>query len=131
MFSVSSSTAGDSTVWVGTFGGASRPAATGFNDRSWTGRADVEREPTAWVHWYKTTRLHSSIDYCAPTEFEDRYRDNTNATTIPPGGLNEASIKLRTIQFDLEPSKPGRFRRVCFGNQEVTSKSHDTPIHRC
>jgi putative transposase len=28
---------------------------------SWTGRAVVERETDAWVHWFNTDRLHSSI----------------------------------------------------------------------
>jgi putative transposase len=45
--------------------------------RSWTGRADVERETAAWVHWFNTGRLHSAIDYRPPVEFEDHYRDTT------------------------------------------------------
>jgi putative transposase len=44
--------------------------------RSWTGRAEVERETAAWVHWFNTDRLHSSIGYRPPVEFEDHYRDN-------------------------------------------------------
>lgn len=28
--------------------------------RSWAGRAAVEREIAAWVHWFNTDRLHSS-----------------------------------------------------------------------
>ena len=43
--------------------------------RSWTGRAELERETAAWVHWYNTTRLHSSIGYLPPTEYEQHYRD--------------------------------------------------------
>ena len=38
--------------------------------RSWTGRAEVERETASWVHWYNTTRIHHSIDKMAPIEFE-------------------------------------------------------------
>jgi transposase InsO family protein len=45
--------------------------------RSWTGRNEVERETAAWVHWFNTERLHSSIGYCPPAEFEDLYRDTT------------------------------------------------------
>jgi len=44
---------------------------------SWTGRAAVERETAAWVHWFNTDRLHSAIGYRPPAEFEDLYRDNT------------------------------------------------------
>jgi transposase InsO family protein len=45
--------------------------------KSWTGRAEVERETAAWVHWYNTARLHSSIGYAPPVQFEQHYRDST------------------------------------------------------
>ncbi len=52
--------------------------------RSWTGRAELERETAAWVHWYNTTRLHSSIDYNSPIEYEQLYREHTHpAISIP------------------------------------------------
>ncbi len=49
-------------------------------DRTWTSRSEVEWETARWVHWYNTTRLHSSIDYTSPIEYEQRYRDRTTAT---------------------------------------------------
>ena len=42
--------------------------------RSWTGRADVERETAEWVHWFNTSRIHHSIGRRSPTEFEEHYR---------------------------------------------------------
>jgi transposase InsO family protein len=42
--------------------------------RSWTGRAEVERETASWVHWYNTTRIHHSIGKMSPIEFEEHYR---------------------------------------------------------
>ena len=42
--------------------------------RSWTGRAEVERETASWVHWYNTTRIHHSIGKMSPIDFEDAYR---------------------------------------------------------
>ena len=42
--------------------------------RSWSGRAEVERETASWVHWYNTTRIHHSIGKMSPTEFEEHYR---------------------------------------------------------
>jgi putative transposase len=42
---------------------------------SWTGRAAVERETAAWIHWFNTERLHSAIGYRPTAEFEDLYRD--------------------------------------------------------
>jgi transposase InsO family protein len=38
--------------------------------RSWSGRAEVERETASWVHWYNTTRIHHSIAKMSPIEFE-------------------------------------------------------------
>ncbi|MGV0853871.1 transposase, partial [Mycolicibacterium phlei] len=43
--------------------------------KSWTGRAEVERETASWVHWYNTTRLHSSLGYLSPVDYENRYRE--------------------------------------------------------
>jgi putative transposase len=42
--------------------------------RSWSGRAEVERETAGWVHWYNTTRIHHSIGKLSPIEFEEQYR---------------------------------------------------------
>jgi transposase InsO family protein len=50
--------------------------------RCFTGRAtraEVEWETARRVRWYSTTRLHSSIDYTSPIEYEQRYRDRTPA----------------------------------------------------
>jgi putative transposase len=49
--------------------------------RSWTGRAEVERETASWVHWYNSTRIHHSIDKTSPTEFEEHYRLTNPART--------------------------------------------------
>ncbi|XCI61377.1 hypothetical protein MPNTM1_02519 [Mycolicibacterium parafortuitum] len=43
--------------------------------KSWIGRAEVERETASWVHWYNTARLHSSLGYLSPVDYENRYRD--------------------------------------------------------
>lgn len=48
---------------------------------SWSGRAEVERETAAWVHWYNTARLHSSLGHRPPVEFEQHYRSNTAVTS--------------------------------------------------
>ena len=49
--------------------------------RSWTGRAEVERETASWIHWYNTTRIHHSIGKKSPIEFEEHYR-HTNPANI-------------------------------------------------
>ncbi len=52
--------------------------------RSWTGRAEVERETAAWIHWFNTSRLHPSIGYLPPVEVEQHHRDTiTEASSIP------------------------------------------------
>jgi putative transposase len=52
-----------------------------WRDRTWTGRAEVERETASWVHWFNTTRLHSSIGYTPPIEYEQQYRETTTQTS--------------------------------------------------
>ena len=52
-------------------------------DRSWSGRAELERETAAWVHWYNTARLHSAIGHVPPVEFEQHYRDALAAASTP------------------------------------------------
>ena len=47
--------------------------------KSWTGRAEVERETASWVHWYNSTRLHSSLGYLSPVGYENRYRDTVTS----------------------------------------------------
>jgi transposase InsO family protein len=51
--------------------------------RSWTGRAEVERATAVWVHWFNTERLHSSLGHVPPIEFEQHYRDHAEGTRIP------------------------------------------------
>ncbi|MDV7137208.1 IS3 family transposase, partial [Williamsia muralis] len=65
---------------IGTVGDALMESAIGVyktelieRDRSWSNRAEVERETAAYVHWYNSDRLHSSIGYCSPIEYESRY----------------------------------------------------------
>jgi putative transposase len=45
-----------------------------FHQRSWTGLREVETETADWVHWYNTTRLHTSIGMTSPIEYEALYR---------------------------------------------------------
>lgn len=50
--------------------------------KSWTGRAEVERETASWVHWFNTSRLHSSIGYLAPVDYENEYRQQCSTATF-------------------------------------------------
>ncbi len=43
------------------------------NRDPWTGIDDVEAATSEWVHWFNTTRPHSSIEYKSPAEFEEAY----------------------------------------------------------
>ena len=51
------------------------------NGRAWTDRAEVERETADWIHWYNTHRLHSALGYRPPIEYEQRYRDPSQAAS--------------------------------------------------
>lgn len=41
----------------------------------WLGLADVELATLDWVNWFNKKRLHSSIGYVSPFEFENMYYD--------------------------------------------------------
>ena len=69
--------------------------------KSWTGRAEVEGETASWVHWYNTTRLHSSLGYLSPVDYENRYRETvTSMPEVAYRGLhpdqNGSFIGIRT-----------------------------------
>jgi putative transposase len=49
---------------------------------TFTGSAELERETASWVHWYNTARLHSSIDYRPPVEYEQRYHQAVTSTEV-------------------------------------------------
>ncbi|OZF41245.1 integrase core domain-containing protein, partial [Rhodococcus sp. 14-2470-1a] len=49
--------------------------------KSWTGRAEIERETASWVHWFNTSRLHSSIGYISPVTYENEYRQQCSIAT--------------------------------------------------
>ena len=43
---------------------------------SWNGVNNVELATLEWVDWFNKTRLHSTIGYVSPFEFEKHYYDN-------------------------------------------------------
>ena len=45
----------------------------GGRGRNWAGLREVERETAEWVRWYNHERIHSSIDYMTPIEWEVVY----------------------------------------------------------
>lgn len=49
--------------------------------RSWRDRAEVKRETASWVHWFNTNRLHSSISYNPPVDYENKYRQQCSTAT--------------------------------------------------
>ena len=44
----------------------------------WQGVSDVELATLEWVDWFNKTRIHSTIGYVSPFEFERRYYDSLN-----------------------------------------------------
>ena len=44
-------------------------------------RAEARRAIFRWINWYNTSRLHSSLGYVAPIEWEHRYHQPALTTT--------------------------------------------------
>ena len=42
----------------------------------WQGVSDVELATLEWVYWFNKTRIHSTIGYVSPFEFERLYYDS-------------------------------------------------------
>jgi transposase InsO family protein len=40
-------------------------------------RADARQEIFTWLNWYNQTRLHSSIGYCPPAEYEQHLQQQS------------------------------------------------------
>ncbi|WP_296404838.1 IS3 family transposase, partial [Psychrobacter sp.] len=47
-----------------------------YLQQQWQGVSDVELATLEWVDWFNKTRLHSTIGYVSPFEFERRYYDS-------------------------------------------------------
>jgi putative transposase len=54
--------------------GLFKTEAIDINGPAWADRRQVEWQVARWVHWYNTTRLHSSIGNLPPIEYEIAYR---------------------------------------------------------
>ena len=50
--------------------------------QQWQGVNDVELTTLEWVDWFNKTRLHRTIGYMSPFEFEKRYYDNLTLSGI-------------------------------------------------
>jgi putative transposase len=59
------------------------------HDRPWRGIDDLELATLGRVHWFNRTRLHSSIGYVPPIEYENAYHRHIDAQQQPlPGELS-------------------------------------------
>ena len=57
-------------------------------DGPWRGPEDLELATLSWVHWFNSTRLHSSFGHAPPIEFEEAYHRQNDSRQQPlPGEL--------------------------------------------
>ena len=59
-----------------------------FRTGALVAKADVDDVVVEWVHWYNRARLHSTLGYRTPVEFEELYYDEITGT-LPDGCLAE------------------------------------------
>jgi len=75
-------------------------------DRVWRSRAELEHGTVAWVAWFNTIRLHSSLGDLPPIEIEQRYAAeislnasislNRSVAAIPPRAANGLTTSRRS-----------------------------------
>ena len=63
--------------------GLFKTEAINLTGPAWKDRRDVEWQVARWVHWYNTSRLHSSIENLPPIEFETTQRQAETVAPIP------------------------------------------------
>ena len=56
---------------------------TVFHDGPYKTIADVEYATAGWVEWYNNRRLHSSLGYVPPAEYENAHYATLNRETQP------------------------------------------------
>jgi transposase InsO family protein len=86
--------------------------AVNLTGPAWPDRRDVEWQVARWIHWYNTTRLHSSIGHLPPIEYEQlqrrpRPRPPTGRSRKPrtPRGFQDGSSWLGARR----PTSPTRY----------------------
>ena len=77
-------TTGDSydNALAETVNGLYKSEVIDYLKEKWTGINDVELATFEWVDWFNKIRLHSTISYVSPFEFEKRYYDNLTLSGI-------------------------------------------------
>ena len=77
-------TTGDSydNALAETVNGLYKSEVIDYLKENWTGINDVELATFEWVDWFNKIRLHSTISYVSPFEFEKRYYDNLTLSGI-------------------------------------------------
>ena len=55
---------------------------------------DVELATLTWVDWFNQRRLHQSLDYLSPAEYEKAYWNTQQATdsSVMPGSLRGLTV---------------------------------------
>lgn len=73
---------------MGLFKNEAVAADSPFRTGSLATEADVVDLVVEWVHWYNTQRLHSTLGYRTPVEFEELYYDEINGS-LPDGAASK------------------------------------------
>ncbi|MGP5048807.1 IS3 family transposase [Glutamicibacter ardleyensis] len=55
--------------------------------------SDVPDAVLKLVHWYNFDRLHSTLGYCTPVEFEELYYDEMSGT-LPDGAASKMAASF-------------------------------------
>ena len=67
-------------------------------DGPWRGVDDLEFATLNWVHWFNEVRLHSTLGYVPPVEYEAQFITTIDPRQQDAAGRTQPPLKLGTVQ---------------------------------
>ena len=71
-----------------------------YRQESWTDARELELATSSWVAWYNSRRLHSSLGYRTPIEYENAYYNGELPEPDQPEDQSEDQVDDGTGEQD-------------------------------
>ena len=86
--------------------------------RSWRTKAEARTALFTWIEgWYNPRRLHSSLGYCSPMKYEEKYGANNDRATehgLPTAAVGSSQAPTAAVD-NSAPLQPARSIYITWG----------------